>query len=170
MNPLTIYSRGYTAGNPQSEAVVLSSGDSVIDSLFDYFGQSQGRALSMAFYERVLDYAMVQFGDFEEWLDLQLSNPKLVGTRRDYLIETLEFALRGVPRSMSQYSWSYVLQPSDPKAADARPVRLYQTKEYLTKGTSTAQVLQLWCSQKDGINDLLHTLHVLFGHAERTPA
>lgn len=170
MAGLTIYPRGFTAGSAEAGPVEISDGCPGADNLFNLFGHAQGNPVDMSYYDALFGYAMQQFGDFETWLDLQLSNRKLEGPKMEYIIETVDFALRGQPRAMSQYSWSFLLTPEIGPVKRDIPSRLYLTKRYLEPNISTAQVLQRWCSQAQGAQDLLLTLHVLFGHVGRTPA
>lgn len=170
MSGMIVYPRGYTTGAPDTGPVVISSGDLVIDSLFEHSVKSKGKPKTMGYYEQILEYALLQFGSFDEWLDQQLSNPHLSGPRREFLLETVRFITEGQARNMSHYSWMFVLSPLTLKASDVRIVRHFESRKYLKAGTSTAQILQQWCGRPEGINDLLLTLYVLFGHVDRTPA
>lgn len=169
MKTTTLYPRGYIAGDDGAATVVVSSGDLVADALFDSYAKTKGRPITMGLYDKVFEYALLQFGDFDAWLDMQLSNPLIVGPYREYLIDTMNF-IGGSARLMHQSSWQFVLKPMDIKNSDVRIVRHLESRKYLTRGTTTTQILQKWCSRPEGFNDLVNTLHVLFGHVGRTPA
>jgi hypothetical protein len=167
MSQFTIYPRGYTTGAPDAEHQQVSAGDLIADSLYDYMMNSHGRAKNWKFHSQILDLALVCFGDFNEWLDTQLSNPLIIGSRRDFLLETIGFIL-GAPRTVHHASWAYVLEPIERLTVPTFS-RLHQSHKYFEKNQTTTQILQQWCQQPDGIYDLLSTLYILFGHPDRTP-
>lgn len=170
MNVLTIYPRGYTTGKVDAPNRQVSAGDLVADSLYDYLGSSQGRAKNWKFCSQILDLALIHFGDFHEWLDTQLSNPHLTGAKREYLIETVAFIVSGTPRRVNHASWMFMLEESKVTPEQMNFQRRYESGQHLSKGMSTVQILQSWCKRPEGINDLITTLYVLFGHVGRTPA
>ncbi len=167
MSQFTIYPRGYTTGSPDAENRQVSAGDAIADSLYDYMLHSHGRSQNWKFHSQILDLALVCFKDFHEWLDIQLSNPLITGSRRDFLMETIAF-IRGTPRTVHHASWAFVLEPID-RIVVPNFTRLHQSHKYLEKNQTTPQLLQQWCQQPDGIYDLLSTLYILFGHPARTP-
>ena len=166
MSTFTIYPRGFTSGPEDADTVEVSQGCPLVEALFNLYGHSQGNPVSMSFYDELLGYALHQFGDFTSWFDIQLSNPALAGPRHDYVIESVNFALNGTSRSMSQYSWSFILAPM--AQPNTRVTRHYQAKKYLGEGISTTQILQRWCSQPQGAVDLLQTVYTLFGSGSRS--
>lgn len=169
MTTLTIYPRGYTSGPVDAPVREVSFGDLIVDTLYDYSMSSQGRLKNWKYYGQILDIALAHFGDFHTWLDTQLSNPLLTGSRREFLLETLAF-IQGQARSVHFSSWIFMLDALDDKVLHAVQIqRHFESSQYLQKDLTTIQVLQQWCSRQDGIHDLLHTLHVLFGHTASTP-
>ncbi len=169
MKTLLIYPRGYTTGSADAPIRQLSSGDLVVDSLYDYLGGSRGNPKNWNYHSQVLDLALVLFGDFQEWFDNQLSNPALKGSHREYLLDTAAF-INGERRRMSHASWSFILDEIHQSADSVNFIRHNESTKYLKKELTTIQILQQWCSRPEGINDLLTTMHVLFGHVGRTPA
>lgn len=169
MNVLAIYPRGYTTGPVDAPARQVSAGDLVVDSLYDYLVSSRGRQKNWKFHGQILDAALVHFGDFHTWLDSQLSNPHLSGPKRDYLIDTLSF-INGQARIMDHTAWMYVLDEVNLRAEQVNIQRYFESSQFLKQGLTTIQILQQWCERPDGINDLITTLYVLFGHVGRTPA
>ncbi len=170
MNEFIVYPRGFVAGDPNGgTGVVLSSGDSVADSLYDALIELNGAPKGIELIDSTLDYAIAQFGDFTDWLDHQLGCSLVQGNQREFLLDTLDY-IHGRGRLVSLINWQFILDPLKIKPSDVRVKPLFQAKQYLTPDTaSTTQILQKWCQQKGGINDLICTLHVLFGHTGRTP-
>lgn len=169
MSGLTIYPRGFTTGPVDAPSRQFSNGDMVVDSLYDYLGSCRGQPMSWQFYNQVLEIALIHFGDFHSWLDAQLSNPVMIGHRRDYLIDTLKYINTG-SRSVNQSAWSFIIEPIDIPPEKYHVFRHFESIKYLEKGLTTYQVLQKWCGHPKGINDLVTTMYVLFGHLGRTPA
>lgn len=169
MDVLTIYPRGFTTGRADAPNRQVSAGDLVVDSLYDYLASSQGRPKNWKFQAQITDVALIHFGDFHEWLDTQISNPHLSGPRREYLIDTINF-INGKPRQMNSSGWMFVLEDLQLRAEQVNIRRYHESSQYLEKGLTTVQILQKWCERPEGINDLITTLYVLFGHVGRTPA
>lgn len=170
MNVLTIYPRGYTTGKVDAPSRQVSAGDLVADSLYDYLISSQGRAKNWKFCSQILDAALIHFGDFHEWLDTQLSNPSITGVKREFLTETIAFIVSGTPRAVNHASWMFMLNEVKLTPDQLNFARRYESGQLLSKELSTVQILQMWCKRPEGINDLITTLYVLFGHVGRTPA
>ena len=170
MTTLTVYPRGYTSGPVDAPAREASFGDLLVDTLYDYSKSYKGHLKNWKYYGQVLDLALAHFGDFHTWLDMQLGNPLIGGSRRDFLLETVAF-IQGQSRTVHFSSWIFMLDSIDANEVPRLKIqRRFESSQFLSKELTTIQVLQQWCSRPDGIHDLLQSMHVLFGHAASTPA
>lgn len=165
---LIFYPRGYTVGPADAQDRGVSTGDLVVDSLYEYLMSSKGRTKNWKFHAMVLDAALIHFGDFHAWFDTQLGNPLIVGPYREFLIQTAQF-IDGRPRPVHHASWIFMLGSQEPVNIQTPVRRYYESSQYLPNLT-TIRILQKWCEKKDGVYDLLQTMYVLFGRVGRTPA
>jgi hypothetical protein len=134
---------------------------------------------SFEFREKVLLAALRAFGtsDFREWLVLQEKSPYYTEMHRRFINDTLHFILNG-KRSVVVQSWSVLIRPTEVSHRDRETVvnvdgffrhENQRSEEFYAgdgerPGTELTNVLHQWTSRPNGFEDLLETLHILFGH------
>lgn len=163
MSLLTVHPRFFTTITPADEqTVVVSEGDASIDTLYDIYVCRKVNTASWTFRSEVLRQALRLFGNFQEWLEYQRANPAISGYNRDFLEDTVRYIQTG-QRQMLVLNWVELMDEIDYRE---RPVTT-RVPLTLLSNANTVQVLQTWCSHTDGVEDLVQTLYVLFGHKHR---
>jgi len=165
---ITVYPRHFVTRNNTGDGVILSKGDVTVETLMALLHDPKVRSDSWGFERRVLDSALRLFGDFDQWLADNRANPRVVGFAIGFLNDTLQFIETG-ERQMSPLNWYELLHEGDDVPA-ADPYQFTPSHLASKTGESTIQVLQRWCAHPNGFEDLISTLHVLFGNARRTLA
>lgn len=169
MTSITIHPRLYATYRRGAESVIMSEGDATVDTLYDLYANRLVNTTAWTYRKRVLDAALRLFGKFDQWLLVQSENANLRGFNLEFIQDTLDFIRTG-KRRMSLTTWIELLHEQDDVqqgSPDAREGKNYFT---LQAGEDTVQLLQHWCSQPGGFQDLVTTLHVMFGHSRRTLA
>lgn len=164
MSVMTIHPRFFSTVTQRSaeSGVVVSQGDASIDTLYDLYMGRTVNTSSWAFRRQVLTQALRIFGNFQEWLEHQRANPSVAGRNRDFLEDTIQFIQTG-KRQMEIMNWLDLMDEITPTD---RPKMVHGPMALLSSA-NTVQVLQTWCSRTNGIEDLVQTLYVLFGHKHR---
>lgn len=164
MSQITVYPRLYTTRSPVGSGVIASKGDATLDSLYKFYLDHSVNNSTWSYRRRVLESALRLFGDIREWMRDQRNNPRIVGYNLEFLKDTLDYIRTG-KRQMSISTWIELVA----EATDHAPIPTHLTAPPLALEPSdtTVQLLQRWCAQADGkgFEDLLYTLHVLFGPA-----
>ena len=127
-----------------------------------------------AFRTTVLSVALNAFGtnNFLVWYMSQYNSPAAGGLHNDFLLDTLHFITHG-SRNMSLETWMALLKITDEgnnignlpdKAKEFFGVDRDAPIMNASRNTSLVEVIQSWCSKSGGLEDLLGTLHILFGN------
>lgn len=167
MTAITIHPRLYASRHQGSESIVISEGDASVATLYELYVNRTVNTTAWAYRAKVLETALRLFGNFDEWLLLQSSNSHLSGYNLEFIQDTLNFIRTG-QREMSLETWLELLHEQDDIKASA--VDMHAPKRYfsLQAGENTVQILQNWCAQPGGFQDLVCTLQILFGRSRRT--
>jgi hypothetical protein len=155
----------------QSSAGQIAVNENV-ESLYSKYIRNSYKAESFDFRKLVLITALGAFGTdaFDFWYLKQFESPSVGDMHRRFLEDCLRFILTG-RREMTLETWDSLIDYSD--AGELRaPVSEY-TAEFFgitsngyvrqRRNTMLVDVLQDWCAQPNGLEDLLLSLHVLFG-------
>lgn len=162
MTQITVYPRLYTSRREDGDGVLVSKGDSTVDALYAFLLNGNVSVTTWAFQQQVLQTAQRLFGNFQKWLDDQRSNPQMVGYNADFLDDTLKFIQTG-EREMSVANWLELVTEGDDTHHAVEPG--HGNREIsLVKPLTTTQVLQDWCSKPNGLEDLILSLNLFFGH------
>lgn len=125
------------------------------------------------FKRRVLVLALNAFGtmNFYEWYKLQFRSLSAGDLHNRFLTDTIRFLQTG-RRDMSIENWTEILTISDEGDKIGMPTREirdffgltgYDFTEDAKTNDSLLSVIALWCSKPNGFDDLIGTLHILFG-------
>lgn len=162
---IIVYPRLYTSRLSEGEGVLVSKGDESVELLFRAQVDRSTNTRSWPFYESVLTNALRLFGDLREWFKEQLSNPNLVGYNRQFVSDTLNFIETG-ERELPVLTWfDLVSEGGAGHHAHAIPQRLQDNKLLTRTSQSSLELMQKWVQQPNGLEDLLNTMHLLFGRA-----
>lgn len=160
---IIVYPGLYTSRLPDGDSVIVSQGDESVELLYKVFIDQSTNTRSWPFYRSVLLNAQRLFGDLQLWFQDQESNPNIVGYNRQFLTDTLNFIECG-KRELSVHSWADLVSKGGLNHhAHAVPQRLTDNRATLLSSDSSLVLLQKWVAQPNGFEDLLTTLHLLFG-------
>ncbi len=146
-----------------------------IEALYnEYIGKSIDSS-TRQFKKRVLKAALAAFGTqrFDQWYLAQLSSLAYGENHALFLDDTLNF-LSGKRREMSPMTWDGLIEIGKSPLGQGVPsavAKQYFDFDYLKRsGTLTAEsqytlvnTIQTWCSRPNGFDDMICSLHVLFG-------
>ena len=160
---VTMYPRLFTSLHSGPTGVIQSKGDVAVGLLYEMMVDRRYTHDRWAFQAHVLDTAVRLFGDFSIWVAAQRANPAMIGHNKAFIEDTLKF-IEGEPRELCIENWIELVSQGqgDIHLADLR-IPLVQSR--LRQSPSTVKALQKWCSRPKGLEDLLSTLHLLFGQA-----
>lgn len=145
-----------------------------IEELYLAMQTAQASTKSFDFRERILLVALHAFGtdSFLDWLILQEKSPYLSDVHRRFINDTLNF-ISTSERAMSVVTWKSFITVRELNGADAKPELKTRAFFSITGPVDTKSerfslktVLTNWVSQPGGFEDLLFTLHILFGDSE----
>jgi hypothetical protein len=160
--------------NKEIDETRLVISNKKIEELYLAMQTAQASTKSFDFRERILLVALHAFGtqSFLDWLILQEKSPYLSDTHRRFINDTLEFISTG-KRAMSVVTWKSFIRVRELNGGDSTP-ELKTRKFFCINGPvdtasqrySLKTVLTSWVGQPGGFEDLLFTLHILFGDSE----
>jgi hypothetical protein len=145
-----------------------------IEALYSAYIKRTVKTNDFNYREAVYKAAFDAFGtkDFHDWFKAQYKSPAAGQLHSDFLADTLEFIMRG-RRDMPLENWASLLVITDEgnnigpypeKAKEFFGTKTPTSKPYGNR-TNMVDILQDWCSKPNGFEDLLGTLHILFGAA-----
>lgn len=128
---------------------------------------------NMEVREKILTNALIAFGteSFHEWFVLQENNPSLTDLHRRFLNDTINFIQTG-KRAVNLMNWNFLIVKRPLQGSDSLPV--LKTQEFFGTNQSLVtrptgkftSVIPRWVSWPGGFDDLIGTLHILFGDVE----
>jgi hypothetical protein len=155
-----------------------------VEMLYAQYVKRAAATMSFEFREKILIVALDAFGtaSFTDWYASQPESPSVGDTHQRFLDDTLHF-IRCGRRNLPLESWVSFLLPFDggrrlahvsETSEDNGPGKTaeeffsyMQSTQPIAAGHGTvllADVIQQWTSRPGGIEDLLGTLHLLFGN------
>jgi hypothetical protein len=151
---------------------VKAYSNKAIDSLYAAYINRNGDTTSMAYREKVLKCALSAFGTdrFDLWYSKQFVSPSVGDTHHRFLDDTLRFIATG-QRGMYLDVWRSLLRYNDepdtrelltPAAADFFGINTPGVRRQPVNA-SMVEIIQRWTAQPNGFEDLLCTMHILFG-------
>lgn len=167
MTSIVIHPRLYAVRHPNGQSVIMSEGDATVTTLYDLFVNRQVDTTAWEFRKRVLEAAQRLFGRIDEWLLLQSENAHMRGYNLEFIQDTLNFIRTG-ERAMQIVTWIELLHEQSDIEQGTLDARGPNSFFALKAGEDTVLLLQKWCAQPNGFQDLMCTLHVMFGRSRRT--
>lgn len=173
MERLNRYPRGYLVRLPGSLDpsvkgfdVETVASDAVIESLYKVYMGYLVNPDSWEYRKRVIAQCSKLFGNFRSWLVLQLvGNDYIYGLNLEFLRDTVQYIRTG-HRDMSVFSWQeLLLEHPDVHPGTAGPHRLVDFG--LQDAKEFDNFIGLWCSKPGGFEDMLCTVHVLYGASKK---
>ena len=169
MTQITVYPRLYTTRRANAGGVLISKGDATVETLYELLVNRDENVNvdSWNYRQQVLETALRLFGDFRSWLADQRSNPGIVGYNDAFLDDTLQFIQTG-RRDLCVQNW-YELVAEGSDVSSAPEPSTTARSAGLQERRPTIEVIQDWCSQPRGIEDLVLSLQLLFGQSRLAP-
>lgn len=160
-----LYPRLFTSRHREGDGVVVSSGDETIELLYSAYLDKSTNTRSWTYYRSALSSALRVFGDLHNWFDDQALNPTLPPRNREFVLDTLKFIQTGSRDTPTQV-WIDLLEEGG-KLYHAHQVdeRIKKRPLYQTPSATSVQLLHSWVSKPNGMEDLITSMHLLFGKA-----
>jgi len=144
-----------------------------VESLYTSYTTNNITAGSPEFRTAVLKVALSAFGttSFLLWVINQYKNPLAGNLHNDFILDTLKFISTGA-RDMSLENWMALITIGDgstavgtvgDKVKEFFNVNKDAPIETARFNIDLLEVIQTWCSKPNGLEDLLGTMHILFG-------
>ena len=159
--------------NRQSEELRFVISNKNVETLWMQVTLGQLFTTNSEVREKILTNALIAFGteSLLEWFSLQEKNPNMTDMHRRFLNDTLNFITTG-KRAMNLLQWPHLIEVRELKGSDATPVlktaEFFRTTESLQMRPDDrlTAIIPRWVSNAGGFEDLLGTLHILFGDIE----
>lgn len=150
-----------------------------VETLYAKYIRNSAESLSFNFRKLVWITALHAFGtnDFRYWYEQQHLSPRAGDMHRRFLEDTLKFIVTGRRELDVVGTWNTLVTLNDTTdragrvtdcsrqyLEDLRPALTIEESRVRPAGyIDVTDVIQRWCSQPNGVEDLLLSLHVLFG-------
>lgn len=146
--------------------LIRNPGNPDVERLYDLLIGNLANVNGWSYRRLVFPTAMAVFGDFATFLSTQKLNPFLYGYNYEFLIDTLRFIETG-RRRISVQNWFDLLLENHEPNNDWRTRSNAELESFTRKYRSdTAAVVSRWVSHDGGFNDLVVSMHILFGVAK----
>lgn len=138
-------------------------GDLAINALWVDYTAPRALTDTWVFKRRVIKEAFRLLGD-GHWLTDVDQNAYLHGSNYDFLVDTLRFILTGRRRlPVSMWAELVTQESLAPIDVDYRATVKTLLREYPHVTKDTCGLIQQWCSQPKGVDDMVCSLNLLFG-------
>ncbi len=157
--------RDYSGGQNKSSArFVMRQGDPRVHDLFVEYTNQPQRAVTWDFQKRVVEIAQEMFAGEYSWFIRQDANAFLKDQNYAFILDTVRFIASG-RRKFSIHTWPALVTYDVPVVKEDVDGRrdIYFLMSELGVPTDAAKFIQMWLSHKGGFDDLMYTLHLLFG-------
>lgn len=158
----------FTSITAPKDKTVLSN--TIVERLFEQWRSMGRRVTDVDFVEDVVSAALHAFGttDMYEWCYMQTKSPYFTVNHRQFLNETFDFIETG-KRKFSHPTWLRLLKLELASPEDAKTYFAYQDffrvkdSVLLKPPMDVYTLIERWLSQPGGFDDMLQSLHVIFG-------
>jgi hypothetical protein len=142
-----------------------------VENLYSQYVKRSVNTNAFAFREKVLKATLSAFGtaSFEIWFTTQYKSPACGDLHKRFLDDTLKFIRTG-RREMALETWAALLQITD--EGDVIGTYSKASNDYFgfkdnhrdAEDYLVVDTMQRWLSHASGFEDMLGTLHILFGN------
>lgn len=143
-----------------------------VEEIWSFYMRNKGALANFEFREKLLKTALTAFGtkDFMTWTRLQYEGPVSGELHTKFLDDMLNYILTG-RRSLAVDAWSTMLVVRDIHNNVTPVPHRHFTHDFFVdpnnpnraRNADLETVLILWTSHEGGFDDLIQTLHLLFG-------
>lgn len=157
--------RDYSGGQYKAaQRFTMRQGDPRVHDLYLVFTNEPRKAVTWEFRKKVIELAQSLFAGNFNWFIRQDANASIVDQNYMFLLDTVRFIATG-HRRLSIYTWPALISYNVPvgNSVDQRNDISKLFIEFAL-ATDTTTVLSKWISRKNGFDDLMYTMHMLFGN------
>jgi len=140
-----------------------------IEQIWSHLLRYNHAVLDFDYRQKVLLVALNAFGvdNFQTWTMAQFAGPSTGEMHAEFLEDTLAFIMTG-KRKMQLVNWLPLLTLSDLNTNVTIPTEeikafFVDPQSNRARNVKLIDVLQRWCSHEGGFEDMIQTLHILFG-------
>lgn len=145
----------------------------MVEAVYASYVKRAPETTGFDFRRKVLIAALGAFGTkaFDFWFTSQFQSPVLGDLQRRFLDDTLHFIREG-RRDMSLETWNSIIAIEN-NDAGPQPLSEYANEFFgissrgrirYPQNGQLNEVIQQWVAQPNGLEDLIGTLHILFGN------
>jgi hypothetical protein len=164
-NSVKVFPRGYSGGQVGSLGThSLRNGDDIITQLYQEFTSHDNKSLGWEFRRRVIAEVKRLLSGNVNWFIKQDSNAMVTKYSYEFLLDTLRFIATG-RRRLSIFTWPDLVgsHPAGGLENVSERREIADMFEKLLLSTSADALIQRWCSQKGGFDDMMYSINLLFG-------
>lgn len=180
-NLLQLYPRGFlgevitgAAASRMGQGQFRSVPNPSVEALYVQYINRACNTTTVEFRRKVLTVALKAFGtrDFEVWISSQRQSPVAGDNHNGFIDDTLQFIMEG-KRDLAIENWLPLIELADqgermhehtPRAREFFGIQEPGFHYRQPQNRNMIDVIQSWCSHSSGIEDMLCTMHVLFGN------
>lgn len=165
VRPMGNDSRDYSGGQfKATQRFTMRQGDPRVHQLYLDFTTYPRETIYWSFRRKVVDLAQQLFSGNFNWFIRQDTNALITDQNYMFLLDTVRFIATG-HRRLSIYTWPTLLSYEVPLGAsvDSRK-EISNLFIELALNTDVNTIIQKWLSHKNGFNDMMYTLNMLFGN------
>ena len=159
---------------PSSKQKGFGVFNEAVDKLYLQLTRQERDLTSFPYRRAVLIEALRAFGtySFKDWCKLQTTSFYFTENHRRFLEDTLNFIRTG-ERSYGLRPWEFTLNQENATYQSKKVIFDYDAyfdsfkESNGSSDFSTASTIQRWVSQPRGFEDMIVTLHLIFGKTEK---
>lgn len=154
---------GYHGGQADSlPAVAFRDGQPEVVALYREFTGPGAVTSNWAFRRRVLQLAMKLFTGRTNWFIGVDDDPTIQHYNYEFILDTVRFIATG-QRRISVHSWPDLIGHNQPGLVSKEHSSVRALFKELAISADMVTLIQRWCQQRNGVDDLMYTLNILFG-------
>jgi hypothetical protein len=167
MPNLAVFPRGYSVLTDDLTVSRVVEGDTEVIRLYSELNQKRESEIDWEFKRQVLFCAKRLIGsNFAKWVTAQEQNKYLNGKAIRFVADTIKFIVEG-RREITNVNWLPLLS-NEPTPGVLQNRDYSLSREHIKASVELGDFyLSKWLSQSNGFNDLVVTLFILYGSADR---
>lgn len=157
--------RDYSGGQIKpTKRFEMRQGDPRVHALFVEFTNFPKHAVTWKFQSKVIELAQELFEGEYSWFIRQDSNALIKDQNYAFILDTVRYIATG-RRKFSIHTWPALVSYEVPLVNESVAGRrdIYFLMEQLAVPSKANAFIQRWLSWPDGFNDMMYTMHLLFG-------
>lgn len=154
---------GYSGGQVNSIPAFHSrDGHPEVVALYNDFTAPGAQVKNWAFRKRIIQLATKLISGKNNWFIALDSDTRIQEYNYEFILDTVRFIATG-KRRISIYSWPLLISHPEDNVLKGEHSEIRKLFKELALSTSHTVLIQKWCQQPGGIDDLMFSLNILFG-------